>query len=101
MKSYDQPPLLCYAEFLFSIVLHKKGHGLAKSPLVKCRYGESSCYMFDMEQVLILSKYLSMTVCIAWLKMAEETGMPRAPASAKERPFANSFPMAWKDSAGN
>ena len=57
--------------------------------------------MFDMKQVLILSRYLSMTVCIAWLKMAGETGMPRAPASVKERPFANSFPMAWKDSGGS
>ena len=42
-----------------------------------------------------------MTVCIAWLKMARETEKPRAPASVKERPFANSFPMAWKDSAGS
>ena len=57
--------------------------------------------MFEMEQVLILSKYLSMTVCIAWLKMAGKTGMPRAPASVKERLFANFFPMAWKDSAGS
>ena len=79
---------------LFFIVFHKERHVLAKSPSVKCRYGEGSCYMFDMEQVLILSRYLSMTVCIIWLEMAGETGMPRAPASVKERPFAISFPMA-------
>ena len=74
---------------------------LAKSPSVKCRYEEGSYYMFDMEQVLILSRYLSMTVCIAWLEMAGQTGMSRAPASVKERPFASSFSIAWKDSAGS
>ena len=42
-----------------------------------------------------------MTVCIAWLKMAEETGMPRASASVKKRPLASSFTMAWKDFAGS
>ena len=66
---------------MFSIVLHREGHGLAKSPSVKCRYGEGSCYMFDMKQVLILPRCLSMTVCIAWLKMAGETGKSRAPVS--------------------
>ena len=85
---------------LFSIVLLRKGHGLAKSPSVKCRYEEGSCYMFDMEQVLILSRNSSMIACIAWLKMAGETEMPRASANVKERPFANSFSMAWKDSTG-
>ena len=44
--------------WLFSIFLHREGHGLAKSPSVMCRYGEGSSYMFDMEQVLILSRYL-------------------------------------------
>ena len=58
---------------LFSIVFYREGHGLAKS-----QSSEGSCYMFEMEQVLILSRYLTMTVCIAWLKMAGETGMPRA-----------------------
>ena len=79
---------------LFSIVLHREGHGLAKSPSVKYRFGEGSCYMFEMEQVLILSRYLSMIVCVAWLKIAGETGKHRAPASVKERPLASSFPMA-------
>ena len=51
--------------------------------------------MFDMGQVLMLSKNLSMTVCRAWLKMAGGTGKPKAPVrSLKERPFASSFPMA-------
>ena len=42
-----------------------------------------------------------MTVCIALLKMARETGKPRALASVKERPFAISFLMTWKDSGGS
>ena len=53
---------------MFSIILLREGHGLAKSPSVKCSYVEGSCYTFDMEQVLILSRCLSMTVCIAGIK---------------------------------
>ena len=53
--------------FLLSFIV--KNMGLTKSPSV----------MFDMEQVLISSRYLSVTVCIAWLKIARETGKPRAP----------------------
>ena len=50
--------------------------------------------MIEMEQVLILSRYLSIAVSISWLKIAGEMGKPRAPASVKVRPFANYIPMA-------
>ena len=47
--------------------------------------------MFEMKQVLILSRYWSMTVYIAWLKLAGETRKSRTPASVKERSFASFF----------